>query len=150
MTTASVKIFNGSYRLRAALCALFLILLNTDAAAKHRFDSLTADQGIPQNTIHAILQTRDGRLWFPTQGGVVVIDPNAVPLNTQPPPVVIEDCLLDHKSVDYRRQISIAADKQNVEIRYAGLSFVKPEQVRFKYKLEGLDDDWEDAGTRRT
>ena len=36
------------------------------------------------------------------------------------------------------------------EIAYTGLSFINPEHVRFRYRLDGLDDDWIDAGTRRT
>lgn len=94
--------------------------------------------------------TRDGRLWFPTQDGVAVINPQAIEINEQTPPVVIEDCLLDNRPLDLRGQIEIGPGQQNIEIRYTGLSFISSEQVHFKYKLEGLDDDWIDAGARRS
>ena len=95
------------------------------------------------------MKTRDGRLWFPTQQGVAVIDPRSVPLNQQPPPVVIESCSLDRTPINLNGPVRITPGKESLEIRYAGLSFIKPERVRFKYKLEGLDHDWVDAGTRR-
>lgn len=96
------------------------------------------------------IRTSDGKLWFPTQEGVAVIDPDAVPINDQPPPVVIEECLLEHRLLDTHKQLIVEPGKENLEIHYTGLSFIKPEQVRFKYKLDGLDDEWQEAGTRRT
>ena len=96
------------------------------------------------------IKTRDGRLWFPTQKGAAVIDPRSVPLNDQAPPIVIESCMLDRKSIEFDSSIRIAPGSESLEIRYAGLSFIKPERVRFKYILEGLDKSWNDAGTRRS
>jgi ligand-binding sensor domain-containing protein/signal transduction histidine kinase len=95
-------------------------------------------------------KTTDARLWFPTQKGVVVIDPEAVPINPQPPPVLVESCLLDRTPVDLRRTLEIAPGEENLEIQYTGLSFIKPEQMRFKYRIEGVDKDWVEAGSRRT
>jgi signal transduction histidine kinase/ligand-binding sensor domain-containing protein len=95
------------------------------------------------------IRARDGRLWFPTQDGAVVIDPKTIEINMQPPPVVLEDFLLDNRPVDLNGPIEINPGQHNVEIHYTGLSFISSEQVRFKYRLEGLDDDWIDAGTRR-
>ncbi|HMH43242.1 MAG TPA: two-component regulator propeller domain-containing protein [Pyrinomonadaceae bacterium] len=96
------------------------------------------------------IRARDGRLWFPTQQGVAVIDPARVPVNTQPPPVLIESTIIDNKPVDLRGGLRLQPDQVNLEINYTGLSFISPELVKFKYKLEGLDPDWVDAGTRRT
>ena len=90
---------------------------------------------------------RDGRMWFPTIKGIVIVDPRQ-PLD-QPPPVVIEEVQLDHAAVDLRQTIKLVPGHENLEIHYTGLHFGKPEQVRFKYKLEGLDTDWTDVGTRR-
>jgi len=92
---------------------------------------------------------RDGRLWFPTQRGVVVIDPKAVYTNQHPPLVSLEECQLDRHLVDYKNGVEILPDNDGLQINYTGISFNKPEQVRFKYRLEGLDEDWIDAGTRR-
>ncbi len=95
-------------------------------------------------------RTRDGKLWFPTQMGVAVIDPANMESNPHPPPVVIEDCLLDRAAVDFSQPVRILPGQQGLEIRYTALSFIKPESIRFKYKLESLDADWVEAGTRRS
>lgn len=95
------------------------------------------------------LKSRDGRLWFPTLDGVAVVDPEAVSFNPTPPPVVIESATLDRESLDFRHPIAIHPGQAQLEIAYAGLSFIKPEHVRFKYRMEGLDRDWVEAGNRR-
>jgi signal transduction histidine kinase/ligand-binding sensor domain-containing protein len=94
-------------------------------------------------------RTRDGKLWFPTQAGVAVIDPQSITLNSLAPAVVIEGALLDRVSSSLTPELRVTPDRENVEISYTGLSFVKPEQVRFRYRLEGVDSDWVEAGTRR-
>ncbi|MEW6207729.1 MAG: two-component regulator propeller domain-containing protein [Acidobacteriota bacterium] len=95
-------------------------------------------------------RSRDNRLWFPTQQGVAVIDPEAVEINQKPPPVVIEEILLDRDAIQHHAAtIEVGPHKQNLEIHYTGLSFIKPDRVRFRYMLEGLDSEWVEAGTRR-
>ena len=90
---------------------------------------------------------REGRLWFPTIKGVVMIDPNN--LNKLPPPVVVEQVLVDKTHVDTRQMLTMRPGQSDLEIHYAGLSLTAPEKVRFKYKLEGYDRDWVDAKDRR-
>ncbi len=95
-------------------------------------------------------KTRDGRLWFPTIRGVAVIDPNNIRLNRQLPPVVIEQMVVNHQPVELRQQLQLPPSEGQLEFHYTALSFLAPGQVRFKYRLEGFDRDWVDAGTRRT
>jgi signal transduction histidine kinase/ligand-binding sensor domain-containing protein len=95
------------------------------------------------------VRSRDGRLWFPTQDGVAMIDPAAVTMNQQPPPVLIEAVLLDRAPVAFRDEVRLQPGQGNLEIQYTALSFANAAFSRFKYKLEGLDGDWVDAGTRR-
>jgi ligand-binding sensor domain-containing protein/signal transduction histidine kinase len=95
------------------------------------------------------LKTADGRLWFPTMGGVAVVDPKAVRPNPAPPPVVIEEFRQGDEVIDFRRGVEIPPNRDDFEIRYTAPSFIKPEHVRFRHRLEGLDDDWRDAGERR-
>jgi signal transduction histidine kinase len=94
-------------------------------------------------------KTRDGRLWFPTVKGVAVIDPANISRNAQPPLVRIEKLLLDDSKVAMVPALRVLPDVERVDIHYTGLSFVSPQQVRFKYRLEGLDDDWVDAKKER-
>jgi len=94
-------------------------------------------------------KTRDGKLWFPTAGGAAVIDPREININTVPPPVVIEGLRIVGEPVALSDSVNVPPDKKSFDIEYRGLSFIKTEYVKYKYKLEGLDKDWVDAGTRR-
>jgi signal transduction histidine kinase len=94
------------------------------------------------------LRARDGKLWFPMIKGVVAIDPEI--RNTQAPPVAIEHVTLEGIALPQSQPIRIPPGRQGLEIHYTALSFTRPEQVVFKYKLIGLDSDWVNAGTRRT
>lgn len=97
------------------------------------------------------LKASDGRLWFPTQDGVAIADPAAVQFNPEPPPVVIEESRIDNQIFKHsQNEIRLEPGQENLEIDYTGLSFIKPEQMRFRYRLEGLDAAWVEAGTRRT
>jgi signal transduction histidine kinase/ligand-binding sensor domain-containing protein len=95
-------------------------------------------------------RAHDGTLWFATSRGVAVINPALAPVNTTPPPIVIESCLLDRESVECRDGLRIEPHQETIEIAYTGLSFISPEQMRFRYKILGLDRDWVEAGDRRT
>lgn len=95
------------------------------------------------------VKTRDGRLWFPTQRGVAMIDPAAINTNSLPPAVRLEDMFVDDEPVSPNDLIELAPNQSSIEIRYTGLSFIAPEHTRFRFKLHNLDFDWVDAGTRR-
>lgn len=95
------------------------------------------------------IKARDGKLWFPTQGGVAVIDPERASVNTRPPSVMIEDVLLDGRLVNSPEPIRVTPGQERLEIHYTGLNFVMPEGIKFKYKLAGLDTEWVDASKRR-
>jgi ligand-binding sensor domain-containing protein/signal transduction histidine kinase len=91
----------------------------------------------------------DGRLWFSTIKGVAMIDPERVAVNDEPPPTVIEQVRVDGEPVAAGPNLEFAPGTSRFDFSYAGLSFVAPEKVRFKYKLEGFDRDWIDGGDRR-
>jgi ligand-binding sensor domain-containing protein/signal transduction histidine kinase len=94
-------------------------------------------------------RTRDGRLWFSTLRGVAVIDPQKIGLNKLPPPVAIDRVLVDDRAVDVSDPGSFSPGRSRFAFHYAGLSFVAPDKVQFKYKLEGFDPDWVAAGGSR-
>lgn len=98
----------------------------------------------------ASIADKDGRFWFPTQDGVVVIDAENERANDLPPSVVIESATVERLPADVRNGLVVAPGRENVEINYTGISLIKSDQVRFRYRLEGHDADWIDAGTRRT
>jgi signal transduction histidine kinase len=92
----------------------------------------------------------DGKLWFPTAEGVAVIDPAVLRANPLPPPVIIESTLIDHTKGPLDGTLRIAPGHKNLEIEYTAPSFINSDQIRFRYRMEGLDSDWVDAGVRRT
>lgn len=79
-----------------------------------------------------------------------MIDPSAVTMNQQPPPVLIEAVWQDRAPVAFRDEVRLQPGQGNLEIQYTALSFANAPHLRFKYKIEELDRDWIDAGTRRT
>jgi PAS domain S-box-containing protein len=94
-------------------------------------------------------RTMDGRLLFANLSGAVAVDPNHIQTNTLPPPVVIERAVINQRSFDPRARAKVAPGKGELEFDYTALSFLAPTQVRFRYRLEGFDQEWVDAGTRR-
>ena len=92
----------------------------------------------------------DGMMWFATKRGLVSVDPRQVSLNQVVPPVKIERVLVDNQPVQGAGAIRLPAGARNVEIDYTAPSFIRPDQVLFRYRLEGHDDHWIEARDRRT
>jgi signal transduction histidine kinase/streptogramin lyase len=95
------------------------------------------------------VQGSDGLLWFATRNGVARIDPRKISRNPLAPPVAIRSISADGKEYVFDTTASLPALTKDLRVEYTGLSLSIPERVHFRYKLEGIDKDWEDAGTRR-
>jgi diguanylate cyclase (GGDEF)-like protein len=95
------------------------------------------------------IRAADGRLWFPTIDGVVRIEPQDIPMNRVAPLLALEAVLVDGAPVAAREGLELPPGKESLEFQYTALSFAVPGRVRFRYKLEGLDRDWIEAGARR-
>lgn len=95
------------------------------------------------------IQTSDGKIWFKTSAGVAFIDRQYLPKNPLAPPVHIERMIADTALVDTKNTVRLRPFTRNVEFDYTALSLVEPRRVRFRYKLQGYDSDWQDVGTRR-
>ena len=102
-----------------------------------------------------VTKSTDGKLWFVTGEGVQVLDPRHLSFNKLPPPVHIEQVVADHKIRwqnlwnETSSNLRLPQLTRDLEIDYAALSLVAPEKIRFKYRLEGYDGDWQDSGNRR-
>ncbi len=94
-------------------------------------------------------KSRDGSLWFPSSKGVAMIDPGNILLNPFPPQLVLEKVVIDDHEAPLEGVIEFPPGENKIEFHYAGLSFISPNKVRYKYKLEGEDETWVDAGDRR-
>ncbi|HEX4824157.1 MAG TPA: two-component regulator propeller domain-containing protein [Candidatus Polarisedimenticolaceae bacterium] len=91
----------------------------------------------------------DGTLWFATQQGIAIVDPRLVGENTVAPNVAIEEIASERRAHDVAREATLDPSESRLEVRFTATTFVRPEQARFRYRMEGLDDEWEDAGTAR-
>jgi diguanylate cyclase (GGDEF)-like protein len=94
------------------------------------------------------IKGRDGVLWFATAKGVARINPEGDWPPLVPSPVVIESLLVNQLPVALD-DASLAPGVRNLEFRYTAPSFIAPEKVRFRYKLEGYEQAWTVAGPRR-
>lgn len=93
-------------------------------------------------------RTRDGNLWFPTSRGAVVINPTRLRTGGMPPNVVIEQALVDGRLAPPDAG-TFPPGSSTLEFNYTGITLVAPDKVTFRYKLEGFDENWIEAGTRR-
>jgi hypothetical protein len=91
----------------------------------------------------------DGRLLFCSLKGLVIADPRRLFVNARPPPVYVEQVVIDGREHLPDRAIKAAPGNGAVEIHYTALSYWAPNKVRFKHRLVGFNNDWVDAGTRR-
>ncbi len=98
----------------------------------------------------SVLADRDGQIWFATNGGAIQFDPAHVRPDSVAPSVVVESVLVNRTEMHGADLMHIKPGRRDLEIGYTGLSFRNPQGVRFRYILDGFDDDWVEAGSRRT
>src|SRR5262249_4100537 len=97
----------------------------------------------------AAWKMNDGKLWFATIKGGATGDSDHLAVNSIPPPLVIEQLRIDDQAAPLTASLKVAAGSTRFDFYYTAPSFIAPENVRFKYKLEGFDPDWIDGGNRR-
>jgi signal transduction histidine kinase/ligand-binding sensor domain-containing protein len=94
-------------------------------------------------------RTRDGRLLFPTSGGLAVADPADTLNKVPPPPALLERVLVDNREYPAGKPLRVPPGKGQLEFQFTAPSFIAPEKLQFRYMLEGFDKDWNQAGNRR-
>lgn len=87
-------------------------------------------------------RAHDGRLWFPTERGVVVVDPARLKLNDQAPPSRVEQMTADEMRIDLASPVQLKPGTRRLEIRYTAPNLSTPERTQFRYRLEGFDEQW--------
>jgi signal transduction histidine kinase/ligand-binding sensor domain-containing protein len=95
------------------------------------------------------IEASDGRLWFATDNGLAWIDPQRLEKNKLPPPVVVKSLTTEAKTYQSSEILELPKGTESLRIDYTALSLSVPERVQFKYRLEGVDEHWRDAGSRR-
>jgi signal transduction histidine kinase/CheY-like chemotaxis protein/HPt (histidine-containing phosphotransfer) domain-containing protein len=92
----------------------------------------------------------DGRILFPMMSDVAVLRPGSLRLNSLPPPVKVQELVADGRSLPVSAEVRLEPEERDLEVRYTALSFLSPAKVRFRYRLDGVDPDWVEAGARRS
>ena len=97
------------------------------------------------------IKASDGKLWFPTAGGLAVVDPRKARRASGLPPVIIEDVLIDQSAVlALGGAVRIEPGQSAIDIAYTAPVYRGADRLRFRYRLEGLDSNWTEASTRRS
>ncbi|MBI2838560.1 MAG: hypothetical protein HYX75_09610 [Acidobacteria bacterium] len=124
---------------------------NVKLVAYGRKDGIKREESDDAAYQPAAWKDRDGRLWFVTIEGVVSVNPDEIISNERPPTVYTENLIADHETFVPAKAMPLLVPPgtRRFEFHYTGLSPIGPEKIRFKFKLDGLDDDWTDAGTAR-
>lgn len=92
----------------------------------------------------------DDRLWFSGTAGVGWLDPRRIRRNTVAPPLHISSVLADSTAYSHADGARLPQGAHNLQINYTAMSYTRPERVRFRYRLDGFDEAWVDAGARRS
>lgn len=132
--------------------------LNAYAAGRLQnvpFSSYGTGDGLPVNEFAAgghptLWKDHKNTIWLASAKGVISIDALHTEPNPIRPTVVIEQVAADDRLLNPAQGTELGPGLSRLSFAYTGLSFVAPQQVRFKYRLEGFDKAWIDAGTRRT
>jgi len=113
-----------------------------------------------QGSQPAACRTHDGRLWFPTIRGLVSVQPAELRQNTNPPPVLIEGAKIDDQDVlqstnllraSPLQLLTVPAGAESIEIRFTSLNLAAPDKGRFRFRMEGHEENWEEwPGTIRS
>ena len=103
----------------------------------------------PRSRLPSAVESTDGVLWFTTASGLTHINPQQIFRNKVVPSVLISSITADHVLLQNADRLQLPKGTRNIQVDYTALSFSIPERVRFRYKLEGFDKEWIDAGSRR-
>ena len=114
----------------------------------NHLDGLLGTSALLRARPTAVLAT-DGRVWFSVGNGVVWIDPTHSLTNALPPPVYIKSLTTNGKEY-LETPLELPVYSTNIRIDYTAPSLSIPERVGFRYKLDGVDKDWQDPGNRRS
>ncbi len=116
-----------------------------------RSDGMRSPEGSGGGHDPSGLRDREGRLWFATIDGIVVIDPATFTTNRVAPRVAIEEATLDERPSPRRADgaVEVPAGTRAIALAYTAFSFLAPSKMRFRYRLVGFDEAWHDVGSRR-
>jgi len=114
-------------------------------------DGLLGTEGIKR--FRSVVIDSRGQVWFSTNRGLSVVDPERVQLLTDyrrtPPLVHIEGVASEGRDFDLGGPIRVPPGRHRTTFRYVGLSLSNSERVRYRYRLDGFDRGWSEAVASR-
>lgn len=123
---------------------------NPQQSVEYRlFDRFDGAQPAATTFQPTISRAFDGKLWFANDTVLQMIDPGNLKVDKYPPPVSIERIVADRKEYPVGKISQLPPLTRDLEINYTALCFLIPERVHFRYRLEGRDKQWQEAGSRR-
>ena len=153
LETSDGSLWLNAYRgiVRISQASVSKVKAGAGSAEFAMFDSYDGLAGATQQRqpYPTLIQATDGKLWFATSAGPVWVDPNDLPRNPLPPPIAIRFLTSQGKRYGSFANLRLPKETRDLEIAYTAFSLTVPERVRFRYRLDGSDSDWRDAGTRR-
>ena len=103
------------------------------------------------NSEYSICTSTDGRIWLNCAKGVIQIDPDHLPVNSHPPPIRLSRVRVDGTEFAADRDDpNLLAGASNLEFEYSAIDYQAPDRIHYRYRLEGYQDGWVDAGRRRS
>jgi signal transduction histidine kinase/ligand-binding sensor domain-containing protein len=140
----------GASRIPAAELAEFLKEFSYRVSFES-FSVLDGLEGLPESIrpIPSTVMTTDGRLWFSTVRGLYSIDPAHIQRNKLAPDVRVLDVIASGHSLALAKSVWVPKKTSSLQIDYTASNLGAPDAVRFRYKLDGVDHEWQIAGGRR-
>ncbi|QJR12905.1 hypothetical protein DSM104443_03999 [Usitatibacter rugosus] len=157
--TGIIETADGDLWLNAApgiihITSAELRLAATEPAHRIRGEIFDAADGVQGTSarirpLPSAVEGTDGRLWFATGVDIYSLDPTRIHRNLVPPQVSIQALVADGKSYALTEKATLPANPASIRIDYVGISLTMAEKVRYRYKLEGVDKDWQDVRGRQ-
>jgi len=122
-------------------------LSETDVREYELADGLEGTEGVKR--YQSVVTDSQGRVWFSTNRGISVVNPARAAAKSAPALIHIESVAGDGTSLDLAGPIHFPPGTRRTTFRYAGLSLSNSERVRYRYRLDGFDHGWIDAGTNQ-
>jgi ligand-binding sensor domain-containing protein/AraC-like DNA-binding protein len=115
-----------------------------DCASFGTEDGMLSSEFHNEISRYSALQTKEGELWFVTKKGISIVNPRKIRINKEPPPVVIEAVYFDQQSVPLHQDPRTYSFKgiKSLRFHFTAPTFLSPKKTKFKYRLEGYDEDW--------
>lgn len=91
----------------------------------------------------------DGLVWLATSQGLAWIDTRRLQRNPWPPQVFVRALYANEQPLPLDAPLRLPKGTTRVQIGYTATSLTSPERMRFRFRLDGVDETWRDAGARR-